>query len=314
MSPELAHWQATGRMVDLPNSTLRVFAMQYGDAEAAAADTALLLHGFPESSYSWHKVVDGLQQRFSRIVLLDMPGYGFSDKPSRGYSYSLIEQADVVLQVWLALGVSGGHVISHDMGTSVLTELLARQVAGYLPRYSNGGFDQRFQSVTFTNGSMVLRLAQLRAMQKLMLSPLGPSISRFASYSLFRRTVQSAHGVEAPATQALSESDIGHLWQSCMMQNGHQKNHLLISYLHDRKRFEQSRWLPALRLAAKTMPVHICWGDADRVAQVKMARYLKESICPEATLTEMPGVGHFCQLGSPDIWLSSILPFYRHEW
>ncbi len=57
-----------------------------------------------------------------------MLGYGLSDKPDHGYSYSLIEQADVALHVWRALGVKGGHVLSHDMGTSVLTELVARQI------------------------------------------------------------------------------------------------------------------------------------------------------------------------------------------
>ena len=59
------------------------------------------------------------------------------------------------------------------------------------------------------------------------------------------------------------------------------------------------------------MPVHICWGEADAVAQLEIALTLKNRVCPEAVLTTLPGVGHFCQLGSPGEWLQGILDFYR---
>ena len=42
-------------------------------------------------------------------------------------------------------------MVSHDMGDSVLTEILARHQRGALP----GHFDNFFQSITFTNGGMV---------------------------------------------------------------------------------------------------------------------------------------------------------------
>jgi hypothetical protein len=58
----------------------------------------------------------------------DFPGYGLSDKPIANYTYSLFEQADVALQVWKERGVTGGHVLSHDMGDSVHTELVARHI------------------------------------------------------------------------------------------------------------------------------------------------------------------------------------------
>ena len=93
------------------------------------------------------------------------------------------------------------------------------------------------------------------------------------------------------------------------MQDGQQKNHLLIRYLNDRKRFEKTRWLPSLGKVQE--PIHLCWGDADAVARVEMAHYLKKHVCPQATLTLMPGVGHFCQLSDPDIWVQSVSAFYQ---
>lgn len=302
MNAELIAWGESGNNIEIAPFNHRVFYKDIGDQNAQADDTLLLIHGFPESSFSFHKVVHGLQGHFKRLVLLDLPGYGFSDKPGAEYSYSLVPQADAALSVWQKLGVSGGHILSHDMGTSVLTEIVARHVNQQLPCWFSSGI----KSLTFTNGSMVLELANLRLMQKLLLNKaIGPVLSKASRYSLFRKTIISAHG--AP----IDESDIESLWQNCVMQDGHKKNHHIIRYLNDRKRYEKTRWLPALGIASKTLATHICWGELDQVARVEMALYLKDRVCPNATLTLMPDAGHFCQLGSPELWVDSVLTFYR---
>ena len=301
MNSSLRLWGESGGFLAIEPLGFKVFYKEIGLASAKPENTLLLLHGFPESSYSFHKVIEGLQTHFQRIVMLDLPGYGLSDKPESNYSYSLVPQADAVLQVWQHLSVEGGHILAHDMGTSVLTEIVARYTNQQLPAW----FSRGIQSLTFTNGSMILELANLRLMQKLLLNKkVGPLISKVSRYSLFRKTILSAHG--AP----IDEGDIIGLWQNCVMQNGHKKNHHLIRYLNDRKRFERTRWLPALSIASKTLPTHICWGDADQVARVEMAHYLKNQICHGAKLTLMPNAGHFCQLGSPDLWVESVLSFY----
>lgn len=299
MMPELEQWRAAGAYFSTPLSGYRVFFRQIGDVGAPPDETLLLLHGFPESSFSFHKVVDGLAQRFRRLVLFDMIGYGLSDKPESGYGYSLFEQADVALQLWRHLGVAGGHLLAHDMGDSVATELAARQVGATLP----GCFGAGILSFTFTNGSMVLDLARLRVTQKLLLSRIGPRVSRLFSYRTFSQQVRSAHG-----TGGLDERDLELMWDNICQQDGQRKNHLLIQYLNDRRRFEKPRWLPALRRLR--VPVHLCWGDADAVARVEMAHHLKANYCPDAALTLMPGVGHFCQLSDPGPWLDGVRGFY----
>ena len=305
ISPELIDWQNDSQIISLPNSGYKVFVKQLGQPSASAERTCLLVHGFPESSFSYHKIVEGLREQFDRIVLFDMLGYGFSDKPA-DYSYSLIEQADVALQIWRHLGISGGHVICHDMGTSVTTELMARQVSEMLPAWFSDGF----QSYTFTNGSMVLGMAKLRVMQKLLLGRFGDKVSQLSSYKTMRAAILSAHGISGSTTGALDERDIELLWENIAFDDGDKKNHLTIRYLLDRRRFEKSRWLPALAASGGKTPVHFCWGERDQVARVEMAHYMKESVCQEAALSVMPGVGHFCQLGSPDVWLENVRRFY----
>ncbi|RRJ83957.1 alpha/beta fold hydrolase [Aestuariirhabdus litorea] len=301
MSPELQAWADAGRYLYTPIGQHRVFFKQLGDPEAPPDRTLLLLHGFPESSYSFHKVVSPLLARFDRIVLFDFIGYGLSDKPAH-YGYSLYEQADVALEVWRALGVQGGHLLAHDMGTSVATELLARELSALLP----AGFSEGFNSVTFTNGSMVLALARLRLTQRLLLSPLGPLLARWSSYRVMASQVRSAHG-----NDGLSDADLEHLWENIQLGDGHRNHHRVIRYLLDRRRLEAPRWLEALRHTRT--PIHLCWGTDDAVARVEMAYYLKEKVCPQAQLSLMPGVGHFGQLSDPERWVETVIGFYRQS-
>lgn len=299
MLPKLIDWKDSGEYILYGPFQHKVFVKQIGEPTAAPDKTLLLIHGFPESSYSYHGIVDGMLAHFDRIILFDMLGYGWSDKPTEGFAYSLFEQADVTFEVWKYFNIKGGHVISHDMGTSVATEILARHENSLLPTW----FDEGLQSLTFTNGSMVLELAKLRITQKILLSQYGHLLSRFISFKILHHQIKSAHGNEH-----LSDDEIGILWEANALQNGHQKTHLSIKYLNDRKRFEKTRWLPAL--AQTKVPIHICWGDDDRVARVEMAYYLKKEICKNAKLTIMEGLGHFGQIASPYKWVTYVGRFY----
>ena len=300
MSPQLKIWKSYGEYLPYGPFQHQLFIRQIGNPLATPQKTLLLIHGFPESSFSYHAIIDGMLKTFDRIILFDMLGYGLSDKPSKNYTYSLFEQADTVFQVWKHFGVKGGHLLSHDMGDSVATEILARHENGLMP----GWFPAGLQSLTFTNGSMVLELAKLRITQKMLLSKYGHLMKGISTFKIFKQQVQSAHG-----NSNLSEEEIQMLWELNTLQDGHKKTYLTIKYLNDRKRFEKTRWLPAL--SQTKLPVHICWGDEDAVAKVEMAYYLKEKICKNATLTIMKGVGHFCQIGSPKKWVESVEGFYR---
>jgi len=300
MSPKLKEWEASGQYINYGPFNHKVFVKQLGNPNASPKKTLLLIHGFPESSYSFHAITQGMRQTFDRIILFDMLGYGLSDKPTENYTYSLFEQADTAFQAWKHFNIKGGHILAHDMGDSVTTEILARHQNNLIPAW----FSEGIQSITFTNGSMVLELASLRFMQKVLLSKYGYLFKSITNYFIFSQQVRSAHG-----NPNLNEEEIQILWEANTLQRGHRKMYLTIRYLNDRKRFEKTRWLPAL--SQTKLPIHICWGDDDAVAKVEMAHYLKDNICPNATLTIMEGLGHFCQLASPTKWVKYITPFYQ---
>lgn len=73
-SPPGAHraeWLAAG--------DVHVRAVRFGTGDT----TLVLLHGFGESLMSWRAVADRLAER-RRVVLLDLPGFGLSEKPEVG--------------------------------------------------------------------------------------------------------------------------------------------------------------------------------------------------------------------------------------
>ena len=302
MSPELIAWESSGSYITYGPLRHKLFVKQLGNTQASAEKTLLLIHGFPESSYSYHAILDGMMKIFDRIILFDLLGYGLSDKPTEDYSYSLLEQADTVFEVWKHFKVEGGHMLSHDMGDSVATEIVARHENGLLP----GWFRDGLQSITFTNGSMVLELAKLRITQKILLSKYGHLMGKVISFGIFNQQIRSAHG-----NNNLPDKEIQILWEANTLQDGHRKTYLTIKYLNDRKQFEKTRWLPAL--AQCKLPIHICWGDDDAVARVSMAHFLKQNVCKDANLTIMKGLGHFCQLGNPEKWVEYIGAFYKNK-
>lgn len=295
----LRAWRERGRLLRATPLGHRVFLVDEGDRAAGPDDTVLLLHGFPESSFSYAGTFPLLGRRFERVISFDMIGYGFADKPESGYGYSLVEQADTVLRVLRELGVTGCHIVSHDMGDSVHTELLAR-VNENRPEWFGDGL----RSLTFTNGSMVLADASLRISQKALLSPLGKLLARQTqSLKVFENQVRSAHG-----NDRLTEDMILDMYAGATMNAPKGLPAELIGYLRERMRFERSRWLPAL--AAAEAPVQICWGRDDRVAPVAIAETLKREVRPDARLVLIDGLGHFLQLQDPEAWFEALSPFW----
>jgi haloacetate dehalogenase len=92
-----------------------------------AGEPLLLLHGHPQSSAMWHRVVPQLAQRF-RLVLVDLRGYGDSDRPPPGEgsaAYAKREMALDALHVMRSLGHDRFQVLAHDRGARVAHRLAA---------------------------------------------------------------------------------------------------------------------------------------------------------------------------------------------
>ena len=131
---------------------------------------------------------------------MDFLGFGLSDKP-RPHRYSLLGQADIVQTVIASETTGPVVVVAHDMGTSVTTELLARDLQGRLP------FE--LQRVVLSNGSVILRRASLRPVQKLLRGPLGPLAARLTSKGEVQPGVRAPVRREPPAVAGGGRRTVG---------------------------------------------------------------------------------------------------------
>jgi pimeloyl-ACP methyl ester carboxylesterase len=82
--------------------------------EAGQGPPVLLLHGWPTSSFLWRKVMPPIA-RSNRVIALDLPGFGASDKPlDARYDFGFFAQAlDGFLE---AVGTGEVALAVHDLG------------------------------------------------------------------------------------------------------------------------------------------------------------------------------------------------------
>ena len=94
---------------------------RYRPGVAGDGPPVLLLHGFPETHYCWHRVAPGLTGEHT-IVACDLKGYGESlSEPGGelGEGYSNRERAAELVELMSALGFETFSVVGHDRGGRV---------------------------------------------------------------------------------------------------------------------------------------------------------------------------------------------------
>jgi pimeloyl-ACP methyl ester carboxylesterase len=88
-------------------------------------ELVLLLHGFPQTSWSWRHQLEALGDAGYRAVAFDQRGYSPGARPAAAERYRIPHLVADVLAVADELGGFGFHVVGHDWGAAV-----AWQVAG----------------------------------------------------------------------------------------------------------------------------------------------------------------------------------------
>ena len=91
--------------------------------EGGVGDPVVLIAGFPQSWYAWRRVMP-LLARHHRVIAIDLPGQGDSDKPVDGYDTRTTgERIHALLKV---LGHDRYFIGAHDIGAWVAYPYAAR--------------------------------------------------------------------------------------------------------------------------------------------------------------------------------------------
>jgi len=275
LTPRVIAWRDQGWTSELCGHGIHVFGRDGTDP------VLLLLHGFPSSSYDWRLLLE--RETEHAVLAPDFLGFGLSEKPA-GHAYTLTEQADIAEALWRLHG-DGRPVflVGHDMGTSVGTELMARDIDGALEMEVRG-------SLLF-NGSMIQGAASPTIAQRLLRGPLGALFAQLSSERFFRQQFGSIFSAGHPLTDEEAEDQ----WSLIVHNGGRKLGHRLISYMDERERHAE-RWYGALKEWPK--PLHLAWGMADPVATEHVLDGVL-ALRPSAPLTRFADLGHYPQIEDP---------------
>lgn len=119
---------------------------RYVDVSAGNKNAILLIHGLGGSIESWANNIDELSKEL-RVIALDLPGFGYSDKPRMNYTIRFYR--DFVASFIEAIGAapltiagsSLGGQIAAELATSrpaLVSKLVLTSPAGALPRSFKG--------------------------------------------------------------------------------------------------------------------------------------------------------------------------------
>jgi pimeloyl-ACP methyl ester carboxylesterase len=113
--------------------------------EAGQGPLVVMIHGFPESWYSWRHQLRALSQAGYRAIAIDVRGYGRSARPADIEAYAMTALVGDVMAVIDDAGAAEAVVIGHDWGAPIAwsTALLrpdhVRAVAGLSVPYNPRG-------------------------------------------------------------------------------------------------------------------------------------------------------------------------------
>jgi haloalkane dehalogenase len=103
--------------VEVPVEKIKVNGLTVAYRELGSGPAVLLLHGWPTSSYLWRGAMPPIA-RGNRVIAVDLPGFGESDKPvDVRYSFGLF--SGVIDGVLAELGVERAGLAGHDLGGPV---------------------------------------------------------------------------------------------------------------------------------------------------------------------------------------------------
>lgn len=258
------------------------------DGDPAEAPV-LLLHGIGRSLEDWSPQYERLA-RSHRVIALDVPGFGFSDRPREAITLAAFARG--VVGAVDALGETRPlHVVGNSLGGAIALQLLALQ-------------PERVASLVLVNsagfGSEVTVLLRMLAMP--VIGPLSTRRTTRASARLLERTIY--------ADSSLATRDrIDH---AVAIGRQPQTNAVMRETAVELAtgRGVRPGWRRQLSAAAAQhrRPTLIVWGDRDRVLP---AHHLGEArrVFPHAETHLLSGIGHMPQIECPQRFADLVLPF-----
>lgn len=255
----------------------------------------LLLHGFPEFWYGWHRQIEPLAAAGFRVIVPDQRGYNLSSKPRGVASYALPELVSDVIAIADQLGEHKISLAGHDWGAAVAwsTALLHPERIAKLS-VLNVPHPSVMRRYVYTRIPQTLRSWYIFFFQV----PRLPEA--LLSAFQFRTAARAMLGSSCPGT--FSAKDLTQ-YREAWSQPGALT--AMINWYRAAIRYR-------MPFADRTVrvPTRILWGERDRFLMAEMAH---ESLryCTNGELFTLAEASHWLQHEQPEKVSQLLIAFFR---
>lgn len=254
-----------------------VAAGQAGDGPAL-----VLAHGWPWSSFSWHRVVPVLAKDY-RVHWYDMPGYGRSSKRS-DQATSLDVQGRVFSEVLEHWELKRPRVVAHDFGGA--TTLRAHLLHGCdFERYA------------------LMNVVAMRPWGSEFFDHVGRHVDAFTGLPPHIHKAMVEAYIRGALVNDIESDDFAKLVEPWLSEEGRSSFYRQFAQADERYTAEVEPMFGDIRC-----PVTILWGEEDPWIPLERGKGL-HGLIPQASFQTLPGVGHLPQLETPDRVLEILQPF-----
>lgn len=268
--------QAYQRSIQLPQLSLHAYV-------AGSGAPIVLLHGLGDEADTWQYVLPLLAESHT-VIAFDLPGFGRSDKPRRPYSLGFYAQT--LGELLKALQIERATLVGHSLGAAI-----AQRFALAHP--------EMVERLVLVGGCLPIEQHAPASSSWLFLTPgLGELIytslrrSQAGAYETLRPYYFDLDALPQELRDFLNERVWARVWSS-----GQRRGFLsTFRWLHidGYLRAKQFR----MRLAELNLPVHLIWGEADKVRPAASAEAMA-ALLPNARLDLIANAGHNLQQEQP---------------
>lgn len=258
--------------------------------------TVLLLHGFPETLYTWKELALTLGETYE-VHAIDWPGYGLSSRPPADrFSYAPKDYARVLGQYVEKAGIDTSRLTIYATDIGALPVLLLAlekpRVAGtiivgdFAPLNRPHYMYESLQSLKSETSSHQVRAVMNRNREEILENAFRRGLPAEAQFDVSREF----------------KDDMARGWNHDEITTADAFYHYYSHFTRDQEYLEAN-------LARLRTPVKVVWGEKDIYITKEMGVEFAKQANVELTL--LPGIGHYPHLQAPKRTIEEIHASFR---
>lgn len=274
----------------MPIQTTLVHNQRIAYLDVGAGPPVILIHGFGGSMWQWEYQQHPLSQHF-RVLTLDLPGAGLSDKPDIDYRPE--QMLDFFVGFMEAVKIPQATLVGNSMGAGLAIGMALTHPARVAKLVLVDGLPQHV--IEKLTSPSVKRALELRAPSWLV--SFGNTL--FGGLMIESVLQEIVHDPVLLTPAVLERSN-----------RNRQRPGLIKPIMAVRENLPLWESGFATRLSAITHLTLVLWGEEDRVFPIAVGEELHQTI-KESRFIRIPKAGHIPQWERPDVVNQELITFIR---